>query len=115
ARRWPRPVPSTLLDLPGFGASPEPPTAWSTAEYADAVAELLAGAVPSPSPASGGGSEWGSDAGTSDRGASPHRPHPNPPPLAGEGNAAAAVQNTAAARRVWIGHSFGGRVGLQLA
>ena len=35
---------SVLLDLPGFGASPLPPDAWGTADYADAVAEWLAGA-----------------------------------------------------------------------
>jgi pimeloyl-ACP methyl ester carboxylesterase len=57
--------PSVLLDLPGFGASPPPPEAWGTGDYADAVAEFLAA-----------------------------RP---------------------AGRRVWIGHSFGCRVGLQLA
>ena len=34
---------SVLLDLPGFGASPPPPDAWGTADYADAVAEWLAG------------------------------------------------------------------------
>ena len=57
---------SVLLDLPGFGgASPEPPEAWSTADYADAAAEWLSG---------------------SDR-----------------------------RRRLWIGYSYGGRVGLQLA
>ena len=55
-----------LVDLPGFGgASPEPPGAWSTADYADAAAEWLAG-----------------------RGTM---------------------------RRVWVGYSYGGRVGLQLA
>ena len=32
-----------LLDLPGFGASPLPPDAWGTADYADAVAEWLGG------------------------------------------------------------------------
>jgi pimeloyl-ACP methyl ester carboxylesterase len=56
---------SILIDLPGFGASPPPPGAWGTADYADAVAEWLAG--------------------------------------------------TATARHIWIGHSFGCRVGLQLA
>ncbi|HTT81198.1 MAG TPA: alpha/beta hydrolase, partial [Stellaceae bacterium] len=56
---------SILLDLPGFGAAPPPPAAWSTADYADAAAEWLAG-MP-------------------------------------------------AARPIWIGHSFGCRVGLQLA
>jgi pimeloyl-ACP methyl ester carboxylesterase len=30
------------VDLPGFGSSPEPPEAWGSAEYADAVAELAA-------------------------------------------------------------------------
>jgi pimeloyl-ACP methyl ester carboxylesterase len=54
-----------LFDLPGFGASPPPPAAWSTADYADAVAEILAAASTRP--------------------------------------------------RAWIGHSFGCRVGLQLA
>jgi pimeloyl-ACP methyl ester carboxylesterase len=57
--------PSLLIDFPGFGVSPMPPTAWGTADYADAVAEWL-------------------------------RPIP-------------------AAQRVWIGHSFGARVGLRLA
>jgi pimeloyl-ACP methyl ester carboxylesterase len=61
----PRGTRSVLLDLPGFGAAPPPPGAWGTADYADAVAEWLAG---SP-----------------------------------------------AARRVWVAHSFGCRVGLQLA
>jgi pimeloyl-ACP methyl ester carboxylesterase len=57
--------PSILLDLPGFGASPPPPAAWGTADYADAAAEFLA--------------------------------------------------STPATRRLWIAHSFGCRVGLQLA
>ena len=56
---------SILIDLPGFGASPLPPGPWSTAQYADAVAEWLGGRKP--------------------------------------------------ARRIWIAHSFGCRVGLQLA
>jgi pimeloyl-ACP methyl ester carboxylesterase len=56
---------SVLIDFPGFGASPLPPGAWDTADYADAVAEWLAGLAP--------------------------------------------------ARRIWIAHSFGCRVGLQLA
>src|SRR5688500_8841379 len=56
---------SMLLDFSGFGASPLPPTAWSTADYADAVGEWLAGVGVQP--------------------------------------------------LVWIGHSFGARVGLQLA
>ena len=60
-----RSAPSVLLDLPGFGAAPPPPTAWSTADYADAVAEWLAALPPG--------------------------------------------------RRIWAGHSFGCRVGLQLA
>ena len=56
---------STLIDLPGFGASSLPAEPWSTADYADAVAEWLGGEPP--------------------------------------------------ARRVWVAHSFGCRVGLQLA
>jgi pimeloyl-ACP methyl ester carboxylesterase len=56
---------SWLVDLPGFGASPLPPAEWGTAEYADAIAEWIAG-LPS-------------------------------------------------GRKIWIGHSFGCRVGLQLA
>ena len=60
-----RTAPSVLVDFPGFGESPVPPGPWGTADYADAMAEWLAGC--------------------------------------------------GAARRVWIGHSFGSRVGLQLA
>ena len=56
---------SWLVDFPGFGASPVPPAAWGTADYADAAAAWLAGLPPY--------------------------------------------------RRVWVGHSFGCRVGLQLA
>jgi pimeloyl-ACP methyl ester carboxylesterase len=56
---------SLLVDFPGFGASPPPPGAWGTEDYADAMAQWLAG-LP-------------------------------------------------ARRRVWVGHSFGCRVGLQLA
>ncbi len=56
---------SVLVDFPGFGASPLPPGAWGTADYADALAEWLSGLAP--------------------------------------------------ARRIWIAHSFGCRVGLQLA
>jgi pimeloyl-ACP methyl ester carboxylesterase len=56
---------SSLIDFPGFGQSPNPPTTWGTAEYADAVADWL---------------------NTFDQ-----------------------------PRVIWIGHSFGGRVGLQLA
>ena len=60
-----RRAPSILFDLPGFGASPLPPAAWSTADYADAAAEFLS--------------------------------------------------QLPAGRRLWIGHSFGARIGLQLA
>jgi pimeloyl-ACP methyl ester carboxylesterase len=60
-----RSAPSVLLDLPGFGAAPPPPAAWSTADYADAVAEWLSGLPPR--------------------------------------------------RHIWVAHSFGCRVGLQLA
>ena len=56
---------SLLVDLPGFGASPLPPGAWGTEDYADAMAEWLRG-LP-------------------------------------------------ARKRVWVGHSFGCRVGLRLA
>jgi len=31
------------IDLPGFGASPEPPTAWDSRAYAALIAEVLAG------------------------------------------------------------------------
>jgi pimeloyl-ACP methyl ester carboxylesterase len=55
----------TLVDFPGFGESPRPPSDWDTADYADAIAEWLGG-LP--------------------RG-----------------------------RRVWVGHSFGCRVGMRLA
>jgi pimeloyl-ACP methyl ester carboxylesterase len=34
-------VSSVALDLPGFGASPEPPSAWGTQDYAEAVAAVL--------------------------------------------------------------------------
>lgn len=34
-------LPSVALDLPGFGASPPPPEAWGSPEYADAVAAAL--------------------------------------------------------------------------
>ena len=34
---------AVVLDLPGFGASPEPPEPWSTAQYADLVASVLDG------------------------------------------------------------------------
>lgn len=55
----------SLFDFPGFGESPPPPSAWSTADYADAVADWL--------------------------------------------------KTLPRARRIWIGHSFGCRVALQLA
>jgi pimeloyl-ACP methyl ester carboxylesterase len=55
----------SLVDFPGFGESPPPPTSWSTADYADAMADWLS-----------------------------------------------TLPRT---RRIWIGHSFGCRVGLQLA
>ena len=32
---------SIAIDLPGFGASPTPPEAWTTAQYAEAVAPIL--------------------------------------------------------------------------
>lgn len=56
---------SSLIDFPGFGKSSNPPVSWGTAEYADFVAEWMAGLSTTP--------------------------------------------------LVWIGHSFGGRVGIQLA
>jgi pimeloyl-ACP methyl ester carboxylesterase len=56
---------SWLVDLPGFGASPIPPAAWGTADYADAIAEWIATLPAGP--------------------------------------------------KVWVAHSFGCRVGLQLA
>jgi pimeloyl-ACP methyl ester carboxylesterase len=34
-------IDAIALDLPGFGATPPPPVAWSTAEYANAVAPVL--------------------------------------------------------------------------
>jgi pimeloyl-ACP methyl ester carboxylesterase len=34
-------VPSLALDLPGFGASPEPPAAWGSRDYAAQLAPLL--------------------------------------------------------------------------
>lgn len=34
------------VDLPGFGATPEPPHAWSVAEYAQQLAPLLSAATP---------------------------------------------------------------------
>lgn len=56
---------SRLVDFPGFGASPVPPGAWDTADYADAMAAWLAALPPR--------------------------------------------------KRIWVGHSFGCRVGLRLA
>src|SRR6202035_3349320 len=35
-------APSVMVDFPGFGESPLPPTPWGTADYADAIAEWLA-------------------------------------------------------------------------
>ncbi len=55
-----------LIDFPGFGASPPPPETWGTADYAEAVAEMI----------------------------KPFR---------------------AVRKIIWAGHSFGGRVGIQLA
>jgi pimeloyl-ACP methyl ester carboxylesterase len=55
----------SLIDFPGFGESPPPPTNWATEDYADAVADWLS-----------------------------------------------TLPRT---RRIWVGHSFGCRVGLQLA
>jgi len=54
-----------LLDLPGFGKSPEPSEVWGTEDYADAVAE------------------W--------------------------------IKTQSFGKIIWVSHSFGGRVGLQLA
>jgi pimeloyl-ACP methyl ester carboxylesterase len=34
------PLPAVALDLPGFGASPPPPEAWTTPAYAELVAEV---------------------------------------------------------------------------
>ena len=55
-----------LVDFPGFGDSPVPPPHWGTADYADALAELV-------------------------------RPY------------------RAGKKIIYVGHSFGGRVGIQLA
>ncbi len=91
-----RSAPSLLIDLPGFGASPPPPGPWGTADYADAVAAWLA-AIHAPSAA----------------------PHPSPLPASGEREGPAAQrwegEGLQAARRIWVAHSFGCRVGLQLA
>ncbi len=54
-----------LIDFPGFGESPEPPTPWGTEEYADMVAEF--------------------------------------------------IREQGLGSVIWIGHSFGCRVGLQMA
>jgi pimeloyl-ACP methyl ester carboxylesterase len=35
------PCPSIAVDLPGFGASPPPPEAWGSADYAELVARML--------------------------------------------------------------------------
>lgn len=55
-----------LLDLPGFGASPRPETAWDTQDYAKATRDML-------------------------------------------------EKELGLTRYIWVGHSFGGRVGLRLA
>lgn len=34
-------IPSIVPDLPGFGATPVPPEAWGSAEYAEAVARMI--------------------------------------------------------------------------
>ena len=39
--RGPGELDAIALDLPGFGATPPPPEAWGTAEYAAAVADVL--------------------------------------------------------------------------
>lgn len=57
-----------LIDFPGFGESPRPPTTWGTADYADACFELLS-----------------------------------------------SKELGRSTKVVWVGHSFGGRVGIQLA
>lgn len=57
------------IDFPGFGQSPKPPDIWTTADYADAMAELI----------------------------KPCRTKHNIKTI------------------LWVGHSFGGRVGVQLA
>ncbi len=57
-------APSSLIDFPGFGLSPNPPEDWGTADYADCVAEWIKASATQPV--------------------------------------------------IWVGHSFGGRVGLQL-
>ncbi len=54
-----------LIDLPGFGDSPEPPEIWEVADYADAVAEWL--------------------------------------------------RQQSFKKIIWVSHSFGGRIGIQMA
>lgn len=44
------PLPTVALDLPGFGASPEPPGVWGSADYAEAVARVIAGLEGPPAP-----------------------------------------------------------------
>jgi pimeloyl-ACP methyl ester carboxylesterase len=56
---------SSVVDFPGFGNSPAPPLTWTTADFADQIAEWL--------------------------------------------------RESPRACRIWVGHSFGCRVGLQLA
>lgn len=41
-------LPVAFLDLPGFGSSPPPPTAWGGDDYADLVAEAIEGAFRPP-------------------------------------------------------------------
>jgi len=55
----------TLVDFPGFGASPTPPEIWSTEQYADFIAAFITDHIKKPV--------------------------------------------------IWVGHSFGCRIGLQLA
>lgn len=55
----------TLVDFPGFGETPGPPHAWTTAEYADETARF--------------------------------------------------IRSRTSGKIIWVGHSFGCRVGLQLA
>ncbi len=38
------PLPAVAVDLPGFGATPPPPAAWGSDDYAAAVARLIEGA-----------------------------------------------------------------------
>lgn len=40
--------PAAAVDLPGFGATPEPPEPWTTAQYADLVAEVVVADLDAP-------------------------------------------------------------------